>query len=47
MGHKNMDRLTFERALDAIAADETAGYSFSLDVLKANFTRGVQLLAEN
>ena len=46
-GTQNMDRLTFEKALDDIAADETAGYSFSLDVLKANFSRGVQLLAEN
>jgi zinc protease len=46
-GTQNMDRLVFDKALDDIGADETAGYSFSLSVLKENFSRGVQLLADN
>jgi zinc protease len=46
-GPRDMDRPVFEKALDDIAANETAGYSFSLDVLKENFSRGVQLLADN
>lgn len=46
-GTKNLDRLAFQKALDDIAADESAGYDFSLQVLKQNFSRGVQLLADN
>jgi zinc protease len=46
-GPHDMDRPVFEKALDDIAAYETAGYSFSLDVLKENFSRAVQLLADN
>jgi zinc protease len=46
-GTKSMDRLAFQKALDDIAANETAGYAFSLAVLKDNFSRGVQLLADN
>jgi len=46
-GTKNLDRLAFQKALDDIAADETAGFSFSLQVLKQEFSRGVQLLADN
>jgi zinc protease len=46
-GPQNMDRLAFDKALDDIGADETAGYSFSLNVLKENFSRGVELLADN
>jgi zinc protease len=46
-GPHDMDRPVFEKALDDIAAYETAGYSFSLDVLKDNFSRAVQLLADN
>ena len=46
-GTQKTGRRAFEEALDDIAADETAGYRFSLDVLKENFSRGVQLLAEN
>ena len=46
-GSQRMDRLSFEKALDDIAATETAGYTFSLDVLKGNFSRGVQLLADH
>lgn len=46
-GSRRMDRPTFQRALDDISADESAGYRFSLKVLKNDFSRGVQLMAEN
>ena len=46
-GSTTLDRLAFQKALDDIAANETAGYHFSLSVLKENFARGVQLLADN
>lgn len=46
-GTKSLDRLAFQKALDDIAAAETAGASFSLKVLKTDFDRGVQLLADN
>jgi zinc protease len=46
-GSKSLDRLAFQKALDDIAANESAGTDFSLQVLSENFERGVQLLAEN
>jgi zinc protease len=46
-GTKTLDRLAFQKALDDIAASETAGYDFSLKVLKGDFSRGVELLADN
>ncbi len=46
-GTTSLDRLAFQRALDDIAADETAGASFSLNVLKEHFAQGVHLLADN
>jgi len=46
-GTQTLDRLTFQKALDDIAATESAGYSFSLKVLKDQFSRGVGLLADN
>jgi len=46
-GTQTMDRLTFQKALDDIAANESAGYRFSLSVLKEYFSKGVQLLADN
>jgi zinc protease len=46
-GPQDMDHLAFEKALDEIGADENAGYSFGLDVLKEHFSRGVELLADN
>jgi zinc protease len=46
-GTTSMGRLAFQKALDDIAANESAGYSFSLSVLKQHFSRGVQLLADN
>ena len=46
-GTQTLDRLAFQKALDDIAANESAGFGFSLSVLKENFSRGVQLLADN
>lgn len=46
-GTKTRDRLELRKALDDIAADASAGGSFSLRILKAHFTRGVELLADN
>ena len=46
-GTKTLDRLAFQKALDDIAADESAGFSFSVEVLKPEFARGVELLADN
>jgi zinc protease len=46
-GTTSLDRLAFQKALDDIAANETPGLSFSLRVLKEDFSRGVQLLADN
>ncbi len=46
-GTRTLDRLAFQKALDDIAADESAGFNFSVRVLKSNFSRGVQLLADN
>jgi len=46
-GTQGLDRLAFQKALDDIAANESAGYRFSLSVLKENFSRGVELLADN
>lgn len=46
-GTQSLDRLAFQKALDDIAANEAAGYRFSLSVLKENFARGVELLADN
>jgi zinc protease len=46
-GTETLDRLAFQKALDDIAANESAGLDFSLRVLKQDFSRGVQLLADN
>ena len=46
-GTKALDRLAFQKALDDIAAGESAGASFGLKVLKQDFDRGVELLADN
>ena len=46
-GTKTLDRLAFQKALDDIAASESAGASFNLKVLKQYFARGVELLADN
>ncbi|MFZ0394552.1 MAG: pitrilysin family protein [Terracidiphilus sp.] len=46
-GTTTLDRIAFQKALDDIAANESAGYGFSLRALKEYFSRGVQLLADN
>jgi zinc protease len=46
-GTQTLDRLAFQKALDDIAANETAGFDFSVQILKENFSRGVELLADN
>ncbi len=46
-GTEKLDRLAFQKALDDIAANESAGFSFSVNVLKDHFARGVELLADN
>jgi zinc protease len=46
-GTKTLDRLAFQKALDDIGANESAGADFSLQVLPEHFERGVQLLADN
>ncbi len=46
-GTTTLDRLAFQKALDDIAANESAGYGFSVQVLKEHFSRGVELLADN
>ena len=46
-GSKSLDRLAFQKALDDIAASESAGSSFALKVLAKDFDRGVELLADN
>jgi zinc protease len=46
-GTVTRDRVTFQRALDDIAASESAGSSFSLAVLAPDFDHGVELLADN
>jgi zinc protease len=46
-GTRSLDRIAFQKALDDVAADESAGADFSLNVLTDHFDRGVELLAEN
>ncbi len=46
-GTQTRDRLTLARALDDIAASESAGADFSLSVPASDFDRGVELLADN
>src|SRR5581483_2858485 len=46
-GTTSRDRVAFRKALDDIAANEAAGYDFSLRVLTPNFAQGVELLADN
>jgi zinc protease len=46
-GTRTLDRLAFQKALDDIGADESAGVDFSLNVLTDHFEGGVQLLADN
>jgi zinc protease len=46
-GTKKMERLEFQKALDEISADVSAGTSFSLRVHSVRFERGMELLADN
>jgi len=46
-GTKRLDRLAYQKAVDDIAAQVTAGPDFSLHVLSSDFDRGVQLLADD
>jgi zinc protease len=46
-GTKTLDRVAFQRALDDIGAEESAGTSFELKVLPEEFERGIELLADN
>ncbi|AQU88892.1 peptidase M16 [Komagataeibacter nataicola] len=46
-GSTTHDRIGLQKALDDIAATESAGSDFSLSVLTPDFERGLALLAEN
>lgn len=46
-GTVSLDRVAFQKALDNIGANESAGTDFSLEVPASDFDRGVALLAEN
>jgi zinc protease len=46
-GTTSHDRLAFQKALDDLGAQASAGTTFRLQVLADQFERGVQLLAEN
>ena len=46
-GSEHLDRVAYQRALDEIGADEQAGTDFEVSVLKENFERAVELLADN
>jgi zinc protease len=46
-GTTTRDRLAFQEALDDIAASENGGVNFNLKVLKQDFAKGVELLADN
>jgi zinc protease len=46
-GTTTLDRTAFHKALDEIAATESAGDDFKLAVPTAGFDRGMQLLADN
>jgi zinc protease len=46
-GTTSLNRLAFQKALDDIAAQESAGMDFSVQVLREHFDRAVALLADN
>ena len=46
-GTTTLNRIEFQKALDDIGADESAGTDFSLNVLSNDLDRGVELLAQN
>ena len=46
-GTEHLNRIDFQQALDSIGAEERAGSDFSVQVLRKDFDRGVELLADN
>jgi zinc protease len=46
-GSEDLNRIAFQEALDSIGADESGGRDFSVQVLRKDFERGVELLADN
>jgi zinc protease len=46
-GSERLDRLAYQRALDAIGAREHAGSDFSVQALAEHFDRALELLADN
>jgi zinc protease len=46
-GTTTLDRVAYQKALDDIGAEESAGADFSVAVLADHFERGVALLADN
>jgi zinc protease len=46
-GTTHLDRIAFQKALDDIGADESAGTSFLVRSLSTHFDRAVELLADN
>ncbi len=46
-GTTKLDRVAFQKALDDIGAEESAGSSFSVSALPSKFEQAVQLLASN
>jgi len=46
-GSESLDRVGFQKALDQLGAEEKAGTDFYIQVLRKDFDRGTQLLADN
>ncbi|MGH9374825.1 MAG: M16 family metallopeptidase [Terriglobia bacterium] len=46
-GSTSLDRIAFQKALDDIGADESAGTDFSVQALDGQYDRAVELLADN
>ncbi len=46
-GTRSLDRLAFQKALDDISANESAGTDFTLQIPVGQFARGMKLLADN
>jgi zinc protease len=46
-GSQHLDRLAYQRALDAVGAEAHAGTDFAAETLSSGFDRSVELLADN
>jgi len=46
-GSESLDRIAYQRALDELGAEASAGAEFAAQTLSAHFERAVQLLADN